>query len=132
MTSWKRSGNAGLEKDGVSLPEISGRSEAATGGLPTRARAENAGVARMNPNGRVGGAEYGTSCIGEPQRVSSVQISEKPLRNVPASVRGEADRSQSSKLDADSAPCNRGTSVPQPSSRRTAPPFFRGIGVGSE
>ena len=48
----------------------------------------------MNPNGRVGGAEYGTSCIGEPQRVSAVQISEKPLRNVPASVRREADRSQ--------------------------------------
>src|ERR1700759_1165223 len=92
MTSWKRSGNAGLEKDGVSLPEISGRSEAATGGLATRARAENAGVAQMNPNGRVGGAEYGTSCIGEPQRVSAVQISEKPLRNVPATVRREAVR----------------------------------------
>ena len=46
----------------------------------------------MNPNGRVVGAEYGTSCIGEPQRVSAVQISEKPLRNVPATVRREAVR----------------------------------------
>ena len=48
----------------------------------------------MSPNGRVGGAEYGTSCIGEAQRLSAVQISEKQLRNVPASVRREADRSQ--------------------------------------
>ena len=49
----------------------------------------------MSPNGRVGGAEYGTSCIGEAQRLSAVQISEKLFRNVPATVRREADRSQS-------------------------------------
>ena len=55
---------------------IQGRSEGATGGLPTRAAAENAGVASMSPNGRVGGAEYGTSCSGEAQRLSAVQISE--------------------------------------------------------
>src|SRR6516165_6510511 len=99
MTSLKRSENAGPEEFGFLSLMTLGRSGGATGGLPTRAVAENAGVASMSPNGRVGGAEYGTSCIGEAQRLSAVQISEKPLRNVPASVRREADRSQSSKLD---------------------------------
>ena len=92
MTSLKRSENAGPEEIGFLSLMTLGRSEGATGGLPTRARAENAGVAPTSPNGRGGGAEYGTSCIGEAQRLSSVQISEKPLRNVPATVRREAVR----------------------------------------
>ena len=66
----------------------------------------------MSPNGRVDGAKYGTSCIGEAQRLSAVQISEKLLRNVPATVRREAVRNQII-LDAGSASCNRGTLVPK-------------------
>jgi hypothetical protein len=92
MTSLRRSGNAGPEDIGFLSLMTLGRSEGATGGLPTRAGAENAGVVPTSPNGRGGGAEYGTSCIGEAQRLSSVQISEKPLRNVPATVRREAVR----------------------------------------
>jgi len=92
MISLKRSENAGPEDIGFLSLMTLGRSEGATGGLPTRAVAENAGVASMSPNGRVGGAKYGTSCIGEAQRLSAVQISEKLLRNVPATVRREAVR----------------------------------------
>ena len=92
MMSLKRSEKAGPGKVGLSSPMILGRSEGATGGLPTRAVAENAGVAPISPNGRVGGAKYGTSCTGEAQRLSSVQISEKRFRNVPATVRREAVR----------------------------------------
>ena len=50
MISLKRSENAGPEKAGLSSQAILGRSEGATGGLPTRAVAENAGVASMSPN----------------------------------------------------------------------------------
>jgi hypothetical protein len=50
----------------------------------------------MSPNGRVGGTKYGTSCIGEAQRLSAVQISEKHPRNVPATVRREAGRNSTS------------------------------------
>jgi hypothetical protein len=95
MMSLKRSENAGPKKSGLSSLAILGRSEGATGGLPTRAGAENAGVAPTSSNGRGGGAKYGTSCTGEAQRLSAVQISEKLLRNVPATVRQEADRTQS-------------------------------------
>ena len=112
MMSFKRSGKAGPEKAGLSSLVILGRSEGATGGLPTRAGAENAGVAPTSPDGRVGGVKYGTSCIGEARRPSSVQISEKQLRNVPATVRREAVRNQII-LDAGSASCNRGTLVPK-------------------
>ena len=41
-----------------------------------------------------GREECGTSCIGEARRPSSVQISEKQLRIVPATVRRGAVRSQ--------------------------------------
>jgi hypothetical protein len=54
MTSLKRSENAGPEEVGFLSLMTLGRSEGATGGLPTRAVAENAGVAPMSPNGRVG------------------------------------------------------------------------------
>jgi len=50
MISLKRSENAGPEDVGFLSLTTLGRSEGATGGLPTRAVAENAGVASMSPN----------------------------------------------------------------------------------
>ena len=112
MTSLEQSGKAGPEEVGNLSPanqvEAKKQPEACQRGREPK----SGSCTGRAPTGEFGGANYGTSCTGEARRPSSVQISEKQLRNVPATVRREAVRNQII-LDAGSASCNRGTLVPK-------------------
>jgi hypothetical protein len=92
MTSLKRSGKAGPEEVGnLSLAnqvEAKKQPEACQRGREPK----SGSCTGRAPTGEFGGANYGTSCTGEARRPSSVQISEKLLRIVPATVRRVAVR----------------------------------------
>ena len=100
MTSLEQSGKAGPEEVGILSPanqvEAKEQPEACQRGREPK----SGSCTGRAPTGEFGGANYGTSCTGDPQRVSLVQISEKQLRIVPATVRRAAVRTQSSTLDA--------------------------------
>jgi hypothetical protein len=92
MMGLKRSEDAGPGKVGLSSPIIEGRSEGATGGVPTRARAENAGVAPDEPQRASGRRRVRKKLHRRAPTVGTVQITEKRLQNVPATVRRGAVR----------------------------------------
>ena len=92
MMNLKQSGKAGPEETSLSSPanqvEAKKQPEACQRGREPK----SGSCTGRAPTGEFGGANYGTSCTGDPQRVSLVQISEKLLRIVPATVRRVAVR----------------------------------------
>ena len=94
MTSLRQSGKAGTEEVGFLSPinqvEAKKQPEACQRGREPK----SGSCTGRAPTGEFGGANYGTSCTGEARRPSSVQISEKLRRIVPATVRRAAVRTQ--------------------------------------
>ena len=94
MTNLELSEKAGPEEVGFSSPanqvEAKKQPEACQRGREPK----SGSCTGRAPTGEFGGANYGTSCIGEAWRPSSVRISEKQLRIVPATVRRAAVRTQ--------------------------------------
>ena len=92
MTSLEQSGKAGPEEVGILSPANQVEAKKQPEACQRGRQPKSGSCTGRAPTGEFGGANYGTSCTGEARRPSSVQISEKQLRNVPATVRREAVR----------------------------------------
>ena len=94
MTSLEKSGKAGPEEVGFLSPANQVEAKEQPEACQRGRQPKSGSCTGRAPTGEFGGANYGTSCTGDPQRVSLVQISEKLLRIVPATVRRVAVRNQ--------------------------------------